>query len=123
MQYSFRNSKHSDKKRANKNNRLSDSNAEYEDVAIEYFTDLDGNLRCALSGEILQEDSYSKEHLIALSIGGHDIAANIVPTAMGYNLIKKPRQEIISSRCLSRSKSTFLSSYTNLRYSITVISI
>ena len=88
MEYSFKSSKYNDQKRANKNNRLSDSIVDYEDVALEYFKDLDGNLRCALSGEILQEDSYSKEHIIALAIGGHDIGANIVPSSHGYNTIK-----------------------------------
>jgi len=88
VEYSFKNSKHNDQKRANKNNRLSDSNIEYEDIAIEYFTDLEGNSRCALSGEILGKESFSKEHIIAMTIGGHDIAANIMPSAIGYNIIK-----------------------------------
>ena len=87
----FTNVDHS--RRAGRFGRISDGNTtEYANIALEYF----GN-RCALSGEKfetfeLENSSYttnlSAEHVVALAIGGHDIAPNIVPSVLQYNVRK-----------------------------------
>ncbi len=74
-------------KRAHKLNRISDSK-ELIDVAVEYFGG-----RCALSGESFTQNgndtTISMEHLVALDLGGHHIAPNIIPDVLHYNVRKK----------------------------------
>jgi len=80
-------------RRAQRFGRISDGNTtEYGNIALEYF----GN-RCALSGEKFERfeldnstrtTNLSAEHVVALAIGGHDIAPNIVPSVLQYNVRK-----------------------------------
>ena len=80
-------------RRAKRLERISDGDTtEYANIALEYF----GN-RCALSGEkfetfeldnSIKTTNLSAEHVVALAIGGHDIAPNIVPSVLQYNVRK-----------------------------------
>ena len=80
--------------RAKQSGRISDGNtAAYLNIALKYF-----NYRCALSGEIFEsfgkvnntkaKSNLSAEHIVPLCQGGDDIAPNLVPSVLQYNISK-----------------------------------
>ena len=88
----FKNVNHQE--RAEKFGRVSDGDTtEYLNIALKYF-----NYRCALSGEIFEsfgkvnntkaKSNLSAEHIVPLCQGGDDIAPNLVPSVLQYNISK-----------------------------------
>ena len=88
----FKNVNHQE--RAEKFGRISDGDTtEYLNIALKYF-----NYRCALSGEVFEsfgkvnntkaKSNLSAEHIVPLCQGGDDIAPNLVPSVLQYNISK-----------------------------------
>lgn len=83
---------HSLSKRAQKFNRLDRVTLEELNVALEYF-----NYRCAYTGQKFVEfedkisgkkTNLSIDHIVALVSGGHNIAQNMIPSVVQYNIAK-----------------------------------
>ena len=50
-----------------------------------YFRDSNGNLHCAYTGEILNQDNLELEHIIPVSLGGGTVIFNCVPASSKVN--------------------------------------
>ena len=53
-----------------------------------FFSDDEGNIRCAYTGNILDNTTFSIDHLQAYNEGGRNIIPNIIPCMRGRNYSK-----------------------------------